>query len=264
VIGVISHGLPGSQDVALPAAFSRGPFDAIAASPASAGPATMAGCRGKNVYITSPQRDASVTMQTLPAACTALSWDGLGNLWTATKTGPLVLPSAGFGAARQILPVSAPPALLPPAGVVTSVRVAPDGVRVAMIVRTRARVQVLVAAISEHAGADYLAQSTQTVTVGSDIKGTPVAASWWDADHLLVLARSAGAVAQLYEVPLNGGVSSPLVTPANAVSLAVSGTDVLIGTAGRGGVSQAGIWRSAGLNGPWRLVTEGIDPVAPG
>jgi hypothetical protein len=262
-IGVIQDPASGAKQLALPAGFGRGPFRAIAVSPGPASSATLAGCSGKKVYIARLLPGAKVITQRLPASCTSLSWDQRGDLWAATKTELVVLPSASPGVLRQVVQVGVPPNLLP----MTSLRVAPDGARVAMMTRSNGKVQVLVGAISQaasHSGTYWVARSNHTVTVGSDIKGIPTAVSWWDADHLLVLAK-VRATAQLYDVPLNGGVSVPVTTPANAVSLTVSGTDVLIGTVGKSRNSAARIWRSSKLKGSWQLaVNDGSDPVAPG
>ncbi len=262
-IRVIQPGLPASGAVTLPAGLGRGPFSALAISPGPAAAEVLAGCRGKTVYLTRLVHGSLVQTQTLPANCTSLSWDGRGNLWVTTSNGPFILPPASVGGVRQILPVSAPPALLPP-GTLSALRLAPDGVRAAMIVTTRTATRVMVAAISQHAGTDYLAPSTATAIVGSDIRGRPVALSWWDSDHLLVLAQLRGGASQLYEVPLNGGVSAPRVTPAGATSVTVSGTDVVVGSAGRRAAPLGRIWRMSGLNGSWHLVTDGSSPVVPG
>lgn len=263
VIRVLAADGTGSGPVSLPKGFGRGAFSAIAISPGPAAWAVFAGCRGKNVYASPLLYANSVSTQALPARCTSLSWDNQGNLWAATGGGVfMVLPNGPVGGLGQVVTVVDPG--LPSSDTVTSLRVAPDGVRAAMIVATNAGVKVMVAAISRHRGANYLAQSTQMATVGSDIAGIPKALSWWDADHLLVLDQPAGEAAQLYEVPLNGGVSTPVVTPAAAVSVATSGSAVLVGTAPVHNFPLGQIWRSSGLNGPWRLVTAGDLPVAPG
>jgi hypothetical protein len=174
-----------------------------------------------------------------------------------------MLPGADTGDVDMVITVE-DPALSP--STVTSLRVAPDGVRVAMIVQTKAGAKVMVAAISQPtARLVYLAESDEMVTVGSDIS-SPVALSWWDRDHLLVLGRNNGT-AQLYDVPLNGQESKPVVTPAAAMSVATSGSGLVVGTATAGharGETGADIWTSDGLNGLWRQVAHGISPVFPG
>ena len=262
-IRVLRTGDSAPGPVSLPRGFGGLQFSAIAVSPDSAGPPAFAGCRGKNVYVAPLLHGSRVSMQTLPATCESLSWDGRGNLWAAGRDGIWMLPGADTGDVDMVITVE-DPALSP--STVTSLRVAPDGVRVAMIVQTKAGAKVMVAAISQPtARLVYLAESDEMVTVGSDIS-SPVALSWWDRDHLLVLGRNNGT-AQLYDVPLNGQESKPVVTPAAAMSVATSGSGLVVGTATAGharGETGADIWTSDGLNGLWRQVAHGISPVFPG
>ena len=84
-----------------------------------------------------------------------------------------------------------------------AVRVAQDGVRVAMLVQVQQSgtaapsPQVVMAALTRTATGYQLGPTT--VSVGPALAG-PAALSWLDPDHLIVLARS-----QLYSVPVNGG-----------------------------------------------------------
>jgi hypothetical protein len=103
--------------------------------------------------------------------------------------------------------------------------------------------------------------------VGSDIPN-PVALSWWDPDHLLVLNQPGSGPAQLYEVRLDGGLSTPLATPGAPASVTARGSDLVVGTTGSGGEVGPGqyqIWTSPILNGPWRrIAAQCFSPVFPG
>ena len=265
-------GATSSAPVILPKAVGHRPFTAIAVSPGSASKAYFAGCQGRNIYIAPLQRGTSVVRQTLSVNCTSLSWAGPANI--SAIAGPALLAPAG----HEILMLLAkgpngegpPTVVVTPAltaGTVTSLQVAPDGVRVAMIVHTRAGSRVMVAAISQTPSNTYLGQSNHLVTVGSDI-ANPVALSWLDADHLVVLDHRGRAPAQLYEVPLDGGVSTQVTTPAGVTSVAASGSAVVVGTVvagGGAGSSQDQILMSPGLIWSWgRLVALGLSPVFPG
>jgi len=250
----------------LPSTLADVPYTATAVS-SGPGQAFFAGCRGKKVYIAALRRHARTITQTLPAAAgcterTALSWDQKGDLWVPAGHGVLIMPAAGPG---QTV-VAAPDSLT--AGTVTSVQVAPDGVRVAMIVHPdtggKHSVQIVVAAISRTSSNTYLAQSGQTVTVGSGI-ADPIALSWWDPDHLLVLGESRNANLALSEVPLNGNAPAqvPILLPPGVTSLTARQPYLVVGTAGEFGPPQIEISRLE-AGGPWRLIAAGTSPVYPG
>ena len=85
-----------------------------------------------------------------------------------------------------------------------------------------------------------------TVGVGPTLV-SPVALSWLDPDHLVVLAGS-----ELYSVPVNGGVQAPIEpAPAGADSVTATGPGHI---AVAGGNDQ--IWTLSGLGQPvlheWR------------
>ncbi|MHB1595692.1 MAG: LpqB family beta-propeller domain-containing protein [Streptosporangiaceae bacterium] len=256
----------------LPAGLGRGPFSAIAVSPVSSRPAVLAGCRGKNVYVTWMTRVAKPLVQALPAVCTSLSWDRSGDLWIAAGPQVYLLPfSAATGLVSPQVTTVINPALTGGArDTLSSFQIAPDGVRVAMIVRTARGSRVIMAAISRGPKSSpvYLAQSSQMVTVGSSITGArPISLTWWDADHLLVLYQplSADAQPQLYEVPLNGGPSHQVSTPRGAVSVTAAGTELAVGSTGIPGSPVAqDIYFTNGLDSPWQPLGSGSTAVFPG
>lgn len=256
----------------LPAGLGRGPFSAIAVSPVSSRPPVLAGCRGKNVYVTWMTRAAKPLVQALPAACTSLSWDRSGDLWIAAGPQVYLLPfSAATGLVSPQITTVINPALTGGASdTLSSLQVAPDGVRVAMIVQTKRGSRVIMAAISHGPKSSpvYLAQSSQMVTVGSSITGArPISLTWWDADHLLVLFQplSGDAQPQLYEVPLNGGPSHQVSTPRGAVSVTAAGTELAVGSTGiPGSLVGQDIYFTNGLDSPWQPLGSGSTAVFPG
>jgi hypothetical protein len=182
----------------------------------------------------------SVVPDPLSGPCTSVSWDSQGDIWAVTASGIWILPPGQ----QQFVPVG--PAgrlglpLLPgnsPAGYhVLSVRVAPDAVRVAMLVRVdgTSSSQVVMAAVS-HTNGHFVLGST--VAVGPTLV-SPAALSWLDPDHLVVLAGS-----ELYSVPVNGGVQVP-------IDPAPTGADSVTAT-GQGHIALAGggqVWTSSGLD----------------
>jgi hypothetical protein len=200
---------------------------------------TVASAGGCGVYYGPLTGTTALTLRALPAAagrCTSVSWDGLGDIWAVTAAGIWILPAGG----RQFVPVTLPQL---PGGSTTpyrvlSIRVAPDGVRVAMLVQTGAgspggaQSQVVMAAVS-HPGSDY--QLGPTVAVGPSLDDA-AALSWLDPDHLVVLAHSL-----LYSVPVSGGAPAVIeAAPPGATSVSATGP-------GRIAVAGSGqIWTSTG------------------
>jgi hypothetical protein len=145
-----------------------------------------------------------------------------------------------------------------------SFQVAPDGVRAAMIVRTKTGSELIVAPVSANAGIHFLAQTAAAVQVGADISH-PIALSWQNPDDLLVLGlpASPGAQPSLYQVPLNGEPSSPSIfpVPRGVRWLAADVRGVAVGALGKAGGQ---IWLLHTWNGPPSSAINGSTPAYPG
>jgi hypothetical protein len=148
---------------------------------------------------------------------TSLSWDKNDNLWVAgwsQGTWGIWVLVHGQGPAELVQPpnLSGEP--------VNGVRVAPDGVRVAMIVGTGTKAQVWLAAIRGPSGGFEI---TQPVPLGGQ-GGTQVLTNVtsYDEDHLLVTAGPPNA-AQLWEVPVDGDNPVKLAGPAGITSVTAAG-----------------------------------------
>ncbi len=216
-----------------PSKLGSGPLTAVAVSPPANNYARrtpiFAGCRGKTVYIADLGYGSTVTTQPITAACTSLSWDGNGYLWVSTASGVFRIQVTAQG--LQVVPIAIA-APLAPSDTFAALRLAPDGVRVAMIIKHGKKgASVFVTSITQKSKyLIYLAQNQRFLSVGPELTD-PIALSWFGSDHLLVLDKKAGKTS-LYEVPLNGGQSTELPTPADSVSVAANGTSVAVGTAG--------------------------------
>jgi hypothetical protein len=103
-------------------------------------------------------------------------------------------------------------------GTVTALRVAPDGVRIAMIVNSAAGPRLLLGAIVR---GDGQLSILQTVAVGADVSD-PSALTWYDADHLLVVAQSSAGPG-LDEVPVDGDHSTAMGVQPGMVSITAAG-----------------------------------------
>jgi hypothetical protein len=136
-------------------------------------------------------------------------------------------------------------------------RVAPDGVRVAMIVRGPGGSQVMVGAIA-HSGS--AASITSPVQVGAKVAHpAPVSAvSWYDADDLAVLVGGGTASAEIHKVPVNGGQPTELAPDPYAISLTVGGGQIVVGN------SEGRIATFVVSTGSWRLLPPGQAPAYPG
>jgi hypothetical protein len=261
----------GQASLTVPATLGSGLFSAVAVTPGPTSEAVLAACRGDKVYLIPQWKGTRVITERLPSACTALSWDMNGNLWVAAGRSGYELVAAGRGSpvAPKLVAVYCPTLQdLPHPATITSLRVAPDGVRVAMVVRYHSGVTSVLAGAISKTDFTYFGQA-EMVQVGSDITD-PTAVTWLDPDHLLVLGQ-AGGRSELFEVPLNGGSSTEVSVPRGVTSIAANWPSsaelprVVVAVAGTN--DQAGsIWTSkAGLlNRGWSPMARGSTPVFPG
>jgi hypothetical protein len=148
---------------------------------------------------------------------TSLSWDSNGNLW-ALGTNYMVMIHPG----RPAIPVTGLPS-----GSLVQMQVAPDGVRVALVVNGPHGNQFEVCAL------DYASRGPNTgvtgvslgapVLIGTDVTN-PTQVSWYDPNNLIVLSQPA-AGPQLHEVPVNGDSSTALIPDPGMQSIASAGPD---------------------------------------
>ena len=196
---------------------------------------------------------------TLPGVI-AIGWDRKNYLWVTQQNAntTMVVP-ASDGSDQGAIPNSF-------GGKILGLSIAPDGVRVAAITSTAFGPQIQLAAINrnssnndETTGPLGSTSIGPTVQLGPNVPD-PIALTWYDADHLLVLDDSAGG-ATLWEVPVDGqpAIKYPGVPP-NAVSItANSATNALV--VGR---SDNQLEVSASLAGPWQpLGSGGQNPAFP-
>ncbi|MFI8194577.1 LpqB family beta-propeller domain-containing protein [Streptomyces sp. NPDC085946] len=223
------------------------------------------GLDGKALYVGSMVSGGSLEKPLLTSAgqteedrLTAPSWDARGDLWVADRDPGkprLLLLEDGAGEPLEVRT----PGL---GGRVQAVRVAADGVRVALVVAEEGRSSLVVGLIERRREAD----GRSTVTVVEPRSATPefeqvTAMSWAGDSRLVVVGREHGGVEQMRYVQVDG--STPDVpTPAaltGAKEVTASGDDRLPLVA----YSVDGIVRlPSGTQ--WQKVTEGTAPVYPG
>jgi len=247
-----------------PADVGRAPVTAVAAA-AGYGPGTepvavavQAG-RGCAVYVSSGQRHSRLRGYHLPGSsgpCTSLSWDANGNIWAVAGQRIWVLRQQqaglfGASASRQVVAVSGPTATTSQPGYrVLALRMAPDGVRAALLVHTPSGNRIMLTAVSYQSNSVSLGAA---VNVGTGLPD-PVAVSWYDAYHLAVLADGG-----IYVVPLTGDSGSELGTaPDGSVSLTTDGSQLVVGT------DTGQILTASSSANSWTYVATGSDPIYPG
>jgi hypothetical protein len=224
-------GQPGRFGVA--GAAGLPPLSSIAVSPDGRWLAGIS-AGGAGVYVTGLSRGSPVReWQPTNGTCTSVSWDAAGDLWiTAGDDVWMLQPGRGSALAGSTV-ASVPPQ-------VTDFQVAPDGVRVVMVVRGPSGTQVQLGAIT-HTGS-YASLAQPTVLIGAGLP-EPDAVAWYGADDVIVLAGNPPN-AKLYEVPLNGGQPTVIATPdapesvtatspegsAPVIAIGVPGDKILVST----------------------------------
>jgi Lipoprotein LpqB beta-propeller domain/Sporulation and spore germination len=179
------------------------------------------------------------------------SWDGSDDLWVAGASGgkPRVwmLPGAGGGPRQVDVPGGTRR--------ITALRVAADGVRMAMITTTTSGTGVVLAAIIKTSDQIILSGGQQ---VGADLTD-PSALSWYDADHLLVVNQDSTG-SRVEEVPVDGDRSSYQTVEPDTVSIAAAGprNSIIVSL-------QTGyLAKSVGLGELWNQFQPGRDATYPG
>ena len=225
------------------------PMTSIAVSPATSGTPALAGiaANGRDVWIGALTRDARLDRWRPGGKVTSLSWDRAGDLWAATSKGVWLLQAGGKAPTAVGLPFDGQQQ-------VTMLRVAPDGVRVAMIVRGPDGSHVMVGAITRSGSAASIGSPVQ---VGSKV-ARPGGVSWYDADNLAVLVGAGTAAAQVHKVPVNGSQPTLIAPDANAISLTVGGGQIVAGN------SSGRMATFVVSTDSWRPLPPGQAPAYPG
>jgi lipoprotein LpqB-like beta-propeller protein len=182
----------------------------------------------------------------------SLSWDNSGDLWVVGtirhQRGVWVLAHGQAPAQPVQLPTELP-------GPVTSLRVAPDGVRVAMIVGTGADARLVLAAVMPAHTGFFLSTPAQ---LGSALR--PVSAlTWYGEDHILAITGS-GEDSQYWDVPVDGDNPRSLIKQPGMTTVTAAGLDHPIYL----GLETSGLQRAGGLIQPLTPITPGQAITYPG
>jgi hypothetical protein len=261
----ISEGLANPPSLG-PAEFGSAPITAIAMNPASApqagqvAVATQDG-NGCQLYVLTAPLDGQSTvpyhhvrLSTSGGQCTSLSWDINRNLWAATGHKIWVLPASARGPQAVALPEN----LVShgqPAPQIIALRMAPDGVRAALLIKSAAHNRLVLAAVSENGNQVSLGPAVPTGTGLRD----PQAMSWFSPYDLMVLDESGVGEPVIAEMPLTGGAAERVGSaPAGAKSLTNNGVTIVVGT------SDHEILTSPPTRTTWTKRVSGAIPIYPG
>jgi hypothetical protein len=189
---------------------------------------------------------------------TSMSWDGKNNLWIAGQR------QGGYGV--WLLPQGKAPAIpvtVVPGrrvgGDVTGIRMAPDGVRVAMIVGHGSHARLVLGAVVKDAPDSYTI--LRVVPLASGLTGV-TSLSWYDEDHLLVVSAKtkSGTQTSLSEVPANGDSARPLTGLSDSVAITAAGPKNPLYLS----LSTGQVEKSVGLDEPWTYIAPGRAATYPG
>lgn len=215
----------------------------------------LAAVSGNVLYTASLAPDGALTRRLTAADLSTPSWDSDGGLWVAGRHGKQARVWRLDKGARPVQ-VDLPSHV----GPVTALRVAADGVRVAMITGSGAGSRLWLAAIMRQGSQ---ASIGQLVPIGTDVREF-ADLTWYGTSDLVVLARPpSGPVIDV--VPVDGGRSRQIATEAGTTSIAAAaGSPIVAASEGRlVKLPDAGgsIWLPVGDG---RSPVHGGSPVYPG
>jgi WD40 repeat protein len=181
---------------------------------------------------------------------TALSWDSDDDLWAAGTNG-ISLMEANGGSPTQVSLVSSTGT--PITDPITAVRVAPDGVRIAVVINgTELGFGAISVQDQGHGGGPQQAtvDLSPFYVSGSDFTSV----TWYGADDVIALSA-----AGLTEYPVNGGTSVAIPNEPHTVSITASWGNALIAELANGGMAT-----DPSATGSWGPMGSGRSPIYPG
>jgi hypothetical protein len=193
----------------------------------------------------------------------SMSWDPSGDLWVATSDQIFTMPAPGSPGQ----PLGQPDSVTiensdgtTNQGTFTALRVAPDGVRVAIIVNGSLYFGAIV---YPQPPATRSPNLVRIVLSPFYVAATGIAmfgsVSWYGADNVITLSEPGAA---LTEYPVNGGSSTSIPSQASIWSVTASFGSPLIA-----GLARGGLMSDANLTSAWPqapTIKKGISPVYPG
>jgi hypothetical protein len=194
---------------------------------------------------------------------TTMSWDPADNLWATTGDQIVMLRGAADPAqplGQQVLASvvnCTPDDCTPVSGQFTSLRVAPDGVRVAIIIdETELYFGAIVFQPGSRAGQGTIKIVLSPFYVAASAVNTFSAVTWYGPDNVITLGGPGSA---LTEYPVDGGSSTAITTEPRTQSITASWGSALIA-----GLPKGTMAANASLTGSWMAAESGVSPMYPG
>jgi len=239
----------GAAPVAGPLGDGSHPLSAAAASPDGSAIAAISADR-RTLWTTPRNEPNPIRVRIRGRALHSPSYDQFGNLW--------VVDGDGANPSIRWLPAKggALPILVPELGgaSVPVLRVADDGVRVALVATSSGRSEVLVGVVQR--------EPTRLVVSGLRRMGQRLLSvrdlAWVKGDQLVVLAAEARAQLQPYYVSLDGSHVEPGEPLADIASIAAAPAQPLLAA-----TTDRHVWQLR-PGGPWVRVGPGEYPLYPG
>ena len=191
----------------------------------------------------------------------SISWDNSDQLWASTQTQIFML--RGAASPGQPLGQPVPVTVSDPFGEdtgppYTSLRVAPDGVRVALI---SGDTVLRFGAIDMQQEGLRAGQVNITITLSqvadSPVSGLFTGLSWYGSDSVITLTDGLAVT----EYPVSGALATPIPADADLQSITASYNHPLIASLPHGQIVELA---GSSLNGAWMPVDGGTAPAYPG
>jgi hypothetical protein len=196
------------------------------------------------------------------AGYTTLSWDPTDNLWTTTGANAQIYvfrtgASPSSRQAKPILVTVTPSGSIPAGGQLTALQIAPDGVRVAMIMdQEDLTFGAIVWQLGTGPGLGSVKIQLSPFSV-TNFNSVFSAATWYGPDNVITLG---GPGSTLTEYPVSGGTPTSQVLDQRVETITASGP----GGALIAGVSKDQMIEAASLTGAWTSIVAGpADAQAP-
>jgi hypothetical protein len=197
------------------------------------------------------------------AGYTTMSWDPADDLWATT--GDQIVMLRGAADPAQPLGQQVPASVVtctadecnPVGGQYSSLRVAPDGVRMALIIDgTELYFGAIVSQPGGRAGQGTIKIVLSPFYVTTSASNTFDAVTWYGPDNVITLGGPGSA---LTEYPVDGGSSTAITAEPRTQSISASWGSALIA-----GLPKGTMAADASLTGSWMAAESGVSPVYPG
>jgi hypothetical protein len=208
-----------------------------------------------------------LTLRDAGGGFTSLSWDHNDNLWAAGPMNVVMMPATSKPRAGPFPVVVAqnPGDTCPgSSGEYTALRVAPDGVRVALVIAGQEPTLAFGAIVTQDQPRAGQQQPLARVNLSpffvcGSSPGALRSLSWYGTDNVVALGQDSVTLT-LTEYPVDGGTPVPLPLPGKA------GIQSITARKGPGLIAGVGdeIYSNASLTGAWNLVGTGLSPAYPG